>query len=111
MSAMLPSSPFQFPPPPPSFLVAMQEMVDASYTGEMLYDDLDRKLKANAGKPAIVSINAGTTVKGAVDSLDRVNEVLKANGYTKSDTLWSWVTCIGPRSILPSAHMRLIYRS
>ncbi len=46
-------------------------------TGEINYDDLKAALVKNAGKPAILNVNIGTTVKGAVDDLDRVLEVLK----------------------------------
>ena len=39
--------------------------------GEIDYDDLGRRLAANKGRPAIINVNIGTTVKGAVDNLDR----------------------------------------
>ncbi len=46
-------------------------------SGEINYDELRERLAANVGKPAILNLNIGTTVKGAVDDLDRVLEVLK----------------------------------
>ncbi len=41
-------------------------------SGEIDYEDLRAHLKANADKPAILNVNIGTTVKGAVDDLDKV---------------------------------------
>lgn len=41
-------------------------------SGEIDYADLRRHLMANKDKPAIINANIGTTVKGAVDDLDKV---------------------------------------
>lgn len=41
-------------------------------SGEIDYDDLRTHLAANKDKPAILNVNIGTTVKGAVDDLDKV---------------------------------------
>ena len=49
-------------------------------SGEIDYDELQGHLAANAARPAIININIGTTVKGAVDDLDRVLDILKARG-------------------------------
>ena len=46
--------------------------VAALETGEIDYEALRGHLHANSGKPAILNVNIGTTVKGAVDDLDRV---------------------------------------
>ncbi|EFN53269.1 hypothetical protein CHLNCDRAFT_53969 [Chlorella variabilis] len=46
-------------------------------SGEIDYDELQGHLAANAARPAIININIGTTVKGAVDDLDR------ETGYTE----------------------------
>ncbi|KAG2448549.1 hypothetical protein HYH02_006440 [Chlamydomonas schloesseri] len=59
------------------------EKIPTLETGEINYDDLKAALVKNAGKPAILNVNIGTTVKGAVDDLDRVLEVLKEAGYTE----------------------------
>lgn len=50
-------------------------------SGEIDYQDLEMRLQKNNGKPAIINVNIGTTVRGAVDDLDRVLEVLSATGY------------------------------
>ena len=45
--------------------------------GEIDYDALEKELAANKDKPAIINVNVGTTVKGAVDNLDRILRILK----------------------------------
>lgn len=49
--------------------------MNTTATGEIDYDDFRAHLLANADKPAIVNVNIGTTVKGAVDDLDKVNVI------------------------------------
>jgi len=44
--------------------------------GEINYDLLERELDQNRDKPAIINVNIGTTVKGAVDNLDRILDIL-----------------------------------
>jgi len=51
--------------------------------GEIDYDALERQLAANKDKPAIINVNIGTTVKGAVDNLDRILRILKSLGFTR----------------------------
>jgi hypothetical protein len=46
-------------------------------SGEIDYDELRAQLTANCARPAIINVNIGTTVKGAVDDLDRVLQILK----------------------------------
>jgi len=58
-------------------------MVRSQSNGEIDYEDLEVKLRENAGKPAIVNVNAGTTVKGAVDSCAQVLDVLRSVGLTR----------------------------
>ena len=60
-----------------SFLTLRPAQIPALPTGEIDYDALKVALVANAGKPAVLNVNIGTTVKGAVDDLDRVLTVLK----------------------------------
>jgi glutamate/tyrosine decarboxylase-like PLP-dependent enzyme len=52
-------------------------------TGEIDYDDFRAALEKNKGRPAIVNVNVGTTVKGAVDDLDRVLAILEETGYSE----------------------------
>ncbi|KAL3905806.1 MAG: hypothetical protein SGARI_004286, partial [Bacillariaceae sp.] len=44
--------------------------------GEINYDVLAKELDENRDKPAIINVNIGTTVKGAVDNLDRIIDIL-----------------------------------
>ena len=61
------------------------ELIETDETGEMIYSDLEAKLNANAGRPAVVSLNAGTTVKGAYDTVDDALAVLKKVGLSRDD--------------------------
>ena len=45
-------------------------------TGEIDYDHLQKKIAENIDKPVIINVNVGTTVKGAVDNLDRILRIL-----------------------------------
>ena len=56
--------------------------VQSQSHGEIDYDDLEHVLAVNASRPAILNVNIGTTVKGAVDDIDRVIDVLGRCGYT-----------------------------
>ncbi len=56
-------------------------VVQSQLNGEMDYVDLHSKLDPNY--PAIINLNIGTTLKGAVDDLDRILEVLEARGIKK----------------------------
>jgi histidine decarboxylase len=51
--------------------------------GEIDYDALSNTLAANLDRPAIINVNIGTTVKGAVDNLDRILRILKNLGFTR----------------------------
>merc|ERR1711865_897039 len=51
------------------------EEIDTLPTGEIDYQHLEERIKANVEKgqdKVIINMNIGTTVKGAVDNLDRV---------------------------------------
>jgi histidine decarboxylase len=53
--------------------------VDTLPSGEIDYEHLRRELTVNKARPAILNVNIGTTVKGAVDDLDRVLAILKVS--------------------------------
>jgi len=61
------------------------EKISTLESGEINYDELRERLVANKGKPAVLNVNVGTTVKGAVDDLDRVLEILTEAGYEEKD--------------------------
>jgi len=45
--------------------------------GEIDYDALASEIAKNKDRPVIINVNIGTTVKGAVDNLDRILRILK----------------------------------
>lgn len=45
--------------------------------GEIDYDILAKAIQENRDKPVILNVNIGTTVKGAVDNLDRILRILQ----------------------------------
>lgn len=45
-------------------------------TGEIDYDILASEIAKNKDRPVIINVNIGTTVKGAVDNLDRILRIL-----------------------------------
>ena len=53
-------------------------------SGEVDYQELEERLRANAARPAIVNVNIGTTVRGAVDDLDRVLAILEVRARRRS---------------------------
>ncbi len=57
--------------------------VDTLESGEIDYEDFRKQLLANKHRPAIVNVNIGTTVKGAVDDLDRMLEILADCGFSE----------------------------
>eukprot|EP00998_Keelungia_sp_KM082_P006293 NODE_254_length_2201_cov_129.512054_g248_i0.p1 GENE.NODE_254_length_2201_cov_129.512054_g248_i0~~NODE_254_length_2201_cov_129.512054_g248_i0.p1 ORF type:complete len:472 (+),score=120.37 NODE_254_length_2201_cov_129.512054_g248_i0:61-1476(+) len=57
--------------------------VNSDSNGEICYDHFTESLRQNLDKPAIVVANIGTTVKGAVDKVHKIVEILQANGYNQ----------------------------
>ncbi|TVU36984.1 hypothetical protein EJB05_18946, partial [Eragrostis curvula] len=55
--------------------------IDTLISGEMNCADFKSKLTQNTGSPAIVNVNIGTTVKGAIDDLDRIITTLEECGF------------------------------
>ncbi|KAM0939858.1 putative histidine decarboxylase [Dioscorea sansibarensis] len=56
--------------------------VNTLISGEIDCTDFAAKLILNKDKPAIINVNIGTTVKGAVDDLDLVIKTLEETGFT-----------------------------
>ncbi|KJE90702.1 serine decarboxylase [Capsaspora owczarzaki ATCC 30864] len=50
--------------------------VPSLYSGEIDYAALEESIAANLDVPVILSLNIGTTVKGAIDNVDRVLAIL-----------------------------------
>ncbi|XP_047334481.1 serine decarboxylase-like [Impatiens glandulifera] len=57
--------------------------VDTLFTGEMDYEDFRAKLLLNKDKPAIVNVNIGTTMKGAIDNVDTIIHILEECGFSE----------------------------
>ncbi|XP_077240064.1 serine decarboxylase 1-like [Tasmannia lanceolata] len=55
--------------------------VETLVSGEIDCADFRTKLLQNKDKPAIINVNIGTTVKGAVDDLDLVIKTLEETGF------------------------------
>jgi histidine decarboxylase len=52
------------------------EAISTLATGEIDYAELQKAIEKNIDKPVIINCNVGTTVKGAVDNLDRILRIL-----------------------------------
>ena len=50
-------------------------MIRSQDNGEMDYDDLRESIRIYPDAPALIVANIGTTMKGAVDNLDRIREI------------------------------------
>lgn len=51
--------------------------VPSQANGEIDYDRLEEMLEQNRSYPAIINLNIGTTMKGAIDNVDRVLAILE----------------------------------
>ncbi|BBD66244.1 pyridoxal-dependent decarboxylase [Nostoc commune NIES-4072] len=54
-------------------------IVNSQINGEMDYNHFEQLLSDNRSNPVIINLNIGTTVKGAIDNLDKVLEILERN--------------------------------
>lgn len=59
--------------------------IDTLASGEMDYDHFRTMLMKNNDRPAIVNVNIGTTVRGAVDDLDKVIDILRECGFDEDN--------------------------
>ncbi|XP_045812047.1 serine decarboxylase-like isoform X1 [Trifolium pratense] len=57
--------------------------VGSLISGEIDCVDLEASLLANKDKPAIINLNIGTTLKGAIDDIDLVIQTLYKCGFTR----------------------------
>ena len=58
-------------------------VVKSQENGEIDYECLEEKIKANRGKPPIIVANIGTTMKGAVDRVEKIVDILRCNDIQK----------------------------
>ncbi len=52
-------------------------MIKSQPNGEIDYDDLRETIRINRDVPVVVMANIGTTMKGAVDNLDKIRQILE----------------------------------
>ena len=68
-------------------------MIKSLDTGEIDYDDLRETIRINRDLPVIFIANIGTTMKGAVDDVSKVREILDdlavTNFYIHADAALS----------------------
>ncbi|MCC5637606.1 histidine decarboxylase [Nostoc sp. CHAB 5844] len=53
------------------------QVINSQRNGEINYEHLSQVIQQNSQQPVIINLNIGTTVKGAIDDLDKVLEILK----------------------------------
>ena len=74
-------------------LKARNIMIKSQENGEIDYDDLHETIRINRDVPVIFMANIGTTMKGAVDDVSKVREILDdlavANAYIHADAALS----------------------
>lgn len=80
-------------------LLNMENIVVRSQpNGEMDYDDLESLITMNRMRPAIFFLNIGTTMKEAIDDLDKVKEIIRKycikDYYIHCDA--AFLGCIAP---------------
>lgn len=54
-------------------------IIESQNNGEIDYNNLEKLLKKNKKYPAIISANIGTTMKGSVDNVETIVEILEKN--------------------------------
>ena len=59
-------------------------MIKSQENGEIDYDDLYETVRINRDAPAIIMANIGTTMKGAVDDVDKIRGILRDLAVTRS---------------------------
>ena len=58
-------------------------MIRSQENGELDYDDLRESIRINRDSPALIVANIGTTMKGAVDDLDRIRSIVNDLALTR----------------------------
>ena len=58
-------------------------MIRSQDNGEIDYDDLRESIRINRDAPALIVANIGTTMKGAVDDLDRIRSIIEDLALTR----------------------------
>ena len=74
-------------------LKARNIMIKSQPNGEIDYDDLYETIRINRDVPVIMMANIGTTMKGAIDDVDKIRDILDdlavSNSYIHADAALS----------------------
>ena len=63
-------------------LNARHIMIRRQDNGEIDYDDLEAMIRVNRDVPAVIMANVGTTMRGAVDDIPRIKDILRDQAVT-----------------------------
>ena len=63
-------------------LNARHIMIRRQENGEIDYDDLAAMIRVNRDVPAVIMANVGTTMRGAVDDIPRITDILREQAVT-----------------------------
>jgi histidine decarboxylase len=58
-------------------------LINSQDNGEIDYQDLEKQLMSNKTKPPILNLNIGTTMKGAIDNVEKVINILQKNSISR----------------------------
>ncbi len=74
-------------------LNARHIMIRRQDNGEIDYDDLEAMIRVNRDVPAVIMANVGTTMRGAIDDIGRIRDILRdqmvTNHYIHADAALS----------------------
>ncbi len=56
-------------------------VIDSTHNGEIDYQALSKAISASPAKPAIISANIGTAMKGATDDIEKIKQIVKDVPY------------------------------
>ena len=63
-------------------LNARHIMIRRQENGEIDYDDLEAMIRVNRDLPAVIMANVGTTMRGAIDNIPRIRDILRDQAVT-----------------------------
>lgn len=63
-------------------LNARHIMIRRQENGEIDYEDLEAMIRVNRDLPAVIMANVGTTMRGAVDDIGRIRDILREQAVT-----------------------------
>ena len=63
-------------------LNARHIMIRRQENGEIDYEDLEAMIRVNRDLPAVIMANVGTTMRGAVDDIPRIRDILREQAVT-----------------------------